>query len=749
MKDYGDIIKTQKEKIRSFVTGSGYTAFLTENELMGLMEVPKEDEELFRYVISELISDGSIMYTKKHRLAPPTKLGYFVGTLRASEKGGGFVTCDDFDGDIYVPERAAKGALHTDEVLVRLIGADRSGFEGEITRIIKRGKSRIVGVFSKRRKGGSVTPLDRHFPQRIDISSGNTGGADDGDTVVIRLRGYGRKKNAPEAYVERVLGRYGEKGVDILSVMAEMGIDEDFPEDVKRSAAEAPVTTEGESLADREDLRGLVTVTIDGEDAKDLDDAVSCVVTENGTYELGVHIADVSHYVKAGSELDKEALRRGTSVYLVDRVIPMLPKELSNGICSLNCGEDRLCLSCIMEIDGSGRVISHRITKGIINVDMRMTYTAVNSVLTDESSAYIEEYGEFLPMLLNMDRLRVILHEKRMKRGALDFDTDEAAVILDDEGRPCDIVPRQKNAATGMIEEFMIAANETVAEEFFGLGVPFMYRSHESPDEEKYAALKKAAHRMGYDLGGGGKDSSELGRLLGQAGGRADEKLINMLALRSMKQAVYSPECVGHYGLASRFYCHFTSPIRRYPDLFVHRVISGYLEGKTPNELAESCGADLEKKALLCSQNERRAENAERESVELKKTEFMADRIGESFDALISGIAPWGIYVRLPNTVEGMVSYRTMKDDRYVCDEDCMSCIGKKTGRVYSLGDSIRVTLEKADTDMRRLDFVVEGSHISEKPKSRRERAGNKRQKKTLRRTSGRTKTKKRRKRFF
>lgn len=712
MKDYNRIIETQKNKIKEFVKSPYYKKPLTEAELSVLLEVPSEDRELFGFVIKELVSEGAVIYTKKNRISSPEKAGLFTGILRTNERGFGFVSCEDSPEDIYIPKKALNGAAHTDTVLVQLTGSLTGHPSGEIKKIIKRGRSFITGVFYKEKKGGYAIPLDRHFFKRIDISKKDTNGADDESLVVVKLTAYPDRKHIPAGKIIKILGNKNDKGADVLGVMAENDIAESFPQRVIEQAEKIPKTIAEEDIAGREDLREVLTVTIDGEDAKDLDDAVSCKKLENGNFELGVYIADVSHYVKQGSDLDKEALKRGTSVYLADRVIPMLPEALSNGICSLNQGKDRLALCCIMEIDPSGQVVNHRTVKGVINVSRRMTYTEVNDILTCAvGKAHEEIYGELMPMFFCMKELKDILFEKRRKRGSLDFDIAEARVILDSDGKPRDIVIRSRNTATAIIEEFMIAANETIAEEFLKLDVPFMYRSHETPDEEKYEMLKSAVGRMGYVLKGGRKNPLSLQKLLEAAKDKPEKKLIDMLTLRSMQQARYTENCLGHYGLASKYYCHFTSPIRRYPDLFIHRVISAYIEGKEPAFIKEKFGKNLSKKADLCSENERRAEAAERDSVEMKKAEYMADKVGETFDGIISGITSWGIYVELANTVTGMAAYKSFSDDVYVYDEETMSCMGERTHKVYNIGDRVRVVLERADADMRRIDFVFEDSY--------------------------------------
>ncbi len=706
--DLSKIIEPEKNKIEEFIKSEEYKTPLTEREVELIMQVPDEDHELFKYVIKELADEGRIFITKRGRLTAPEKVGMYVGVLKTHKNGFGFVKCDGLEEDIYIAKENLGKAVHKDTVLVGEVRATgRHSCEGVIKKVIKRGYDTIVGTFIKNGKRQFVLPDEENLFRRIDISKGGSGGAATDDKVVVKITQPPNIKRVATGKVVEILGHKGEKGVDVLSIVTENGIPVEFPEKVREYVKNMiPDSTKGEDLTYREDFRNAEMVTIDGEDAKDLDDAVSCRVLENGNFELGVYIADVSHYVKKDSVLDREAYKRGTSVYLADRVIPMLPKELSNGICSLNEGVDRLCLCCIMEIDRRGNVVNHRIEKGIINVNRRMSYTIVNSLLTEENSPYIEEYGNLLPMFQCMKQLRDILFEKRRKRGAINFESREAYVVLNDEGRTVDILPRSRNVATSIIEEFMLAANETVAEEFFWLEAPFMYRSHQEPDDEKYDMLKKTVGGMGYVLRGDKAEPRNLQRLLESVKDKPEELFISTLALRSMQQARYTGECLGHYGLAAKYYCHFTSPIRRYPDLFIHRIISLYLDGMEIGELVAKFGHDLEEKAQTCSFNERRAEEAERQSVDMKKAEFMEDKVGQVFDGIISGVTGWGIYVELVNTCEGMVAYKNMNDDRYEFNRETMSCMGERTHKVYKPGDRVRVQLIRVSAETRQMDFV-------------------------------------------
>ncbi len=706
MKNLNNILNEKKEKLWEFLDSSDYKNYMTRDELRLFVQVRPEDDMLFDRVIDELLKEGKLMLSRKKKLVPYKMLGYHMGELRTHEDGFGFVKCDDLDEDVHIKRTDLNGAAHKDKVIISITSNSPKGLSGVVKKIVERGFDNIIGTYKIIHNEPYVLPDDMRIFRKIRLYKKECKGIKEDSKVVVKIIKPPGKNRVPTGKITEVLGLKTDIGTDITSIVAGLGIPHEFPEKALAQANTIPLSIAGEDLSDREDLRDVLTVTIDGDDSKDLDDAVSCRLAEKGSYELGVYIADVSHYVGAETPLDKEAYKRGTSVYLPDRVIPMLPERLSNGICSLNAGQDRLALCCIMEIDAKGRIKGRRIVKGVINVDKRMTYSKVNDVLENENSEYAEEYAEFLPMLKTMKGLRDILFEKREARGAIDFDFEESGVVLDGEGKPVDIVVRKRNIATSIIEEFMLAANETVAENYFWLELPFMYRSHEEPDSEKYDMLKKTVSKMGYVLRGYRTNPKNLQKLLKSIKGKDEEMMISRLALRSMQQARYTPECLGHYGLSAKYYCHFTSPIRRYPDLFIHRIISLCIEGHNVNDITKRYAAEASEKAKGCSEKERRAEDAEREAVLLKKTEYMADRVGESFDGFVSGITSWGIYVQLENTVEGMVSYRDMTDDIYQYDEESMSCMGEHTHKLYTIGKRVRVILARADVYTRRLDFV-------------------------------------------
>ena len=532
-------------------------------------------------------------------------------------------------------------------------------------------------------------------------------GAMTGHKVVAELTDFGGSQKKPEGVITEILGHVNDPGTDIISIVKAYGLPEEFPDEVMQQVEKISDDVTDREREGRLDLRGLQTVTIDGEDAKDLDDAIS-ISKENGVYTLGVHIADVSHYVTENSALDEEALKRGTSVYLVDRVIPMLPHKLSNGICSLNQGEDRLALSCIMEIDEAGNVTGHRIAETLINVDRRMTYTAVNAIVTDRDEAVMEEYREFVPMFLLMKELADILREKRKSRGSIDFDFPETKVVLDKNGKPLEIKPYERNAATKIIEDFMLIANETVAEDYFWQELPFLYRTHDNPDPEKMKSLATFINNFGYSIRfhNGEVYPKEVQKLLVKAEDTPEEALISRLALRSMKQAKYTVVNTGHFGLAAKYYTHFTSPIRRYPDLQIHRIIKENLRGGLSEKRTAHYDKILTGVSVQTSAMERRADEAERETVKMKKCEYMAGHIGEEFDGVVSGVTNWGLYVELPNTVEGLIRVGELKDDYYRFDEEHYELVGEMTRKVYKLGQPIRVMVTGTDKLARTIDFI-------------------------------------------
>ena len=710
--DETDILKERKERILAYMESEGYVP-IKRRDMRAMLSVPQEDREKFESLINELIAEGRVFETKKGKLASPKDLQMATGTFIGHARGFGFVTPDAGGEDIFIPASETMGAMQKDRVLYKMLHKAEKGkkADGVIVRILERGQQRIVGTFEAGSKGyGFVVADDKKIAKDIFISRENTKGAVTGHKVVVEITDYGEDRRNPEGKVIETLGHINDPGVDILSVIRRYELAVEFPEEVYAEIEHLGTEVAEADKKGREDLRDLLTITIDGADAKDLDDAVSLKRLGNGNFELGVHIADVSHYVRENTALDKEAYARGTSVYLVDRVIPMLPHKLSNGICSLNPHVDRLALSCLMEVNGRGEVVSHRILESIINSDYRMTYTAVREILEDGTPALLEQYAEILPMLEDMEELRQILGEKRRKRGSVNFDLPESKIILDENGKPIDIKPYEKSIATNMIEEFMLVCNETIAENSFWQEMPFMYRSHQEPDEDKLEKMEQFLRGFGYYLRkkDGEIHPRELQKVLQKAEETDEERIITRMVLRSMMQARYTAENGGHFGLAAKYYCHFTSPIRRYPDLEIHRMIKKMLHG----ELDEKASAYYRRKmpdwAKHCSKQERVAEDAERDTDALKKVEFMEDKVGQIYEGIISGVTNWGIYVELPNTIEGMVALSQMDDDYYEFDEKKMLVFGKRTKKSYRLGDKVVVSVAKVDRMMGTIDFVFE-----------------------------------------
>ncbi len=677
-------------------------------EMAILLQVPRENRQELKEVLDALMAEGSIEVTAKGKYRKAS-VKVLQGRFIAHPRGFGFVEVEGREEDIFIPEDQTGGALHQDLVQVTLSRTSEGRRqEGTVTRILEHAVKELVGTYQQSRTYGFVIPDNQRINTDIFVPQEHSMGAVGGHKVVVSLTSYGGKDRKPEGRVKEIIGHINDPGTDILSLVYQYEIPFQFSERVLNQAERTPDTVSEADRAGRLDLRDILMVTIDGEDAKDLDDAVS--LSFDGThYHLGVHIADVTNYVQEKSALDREALNRGTSVYLADRVIPMLPHRLSNGICSLNAGEDRLALSCLMEIDGKGNVVSHEIAESVIRVDRRMSYTQVKRILEDGDEELRRDCGELTPMFERMAELSALLREKRRKRGSIDFDFPEAKVVLDEEGVPQEIRAYEANVATRLIEDFMLAANETVAEHFFWQEIPFLYRTHESPDPEKIQKLTAFISNFGYGMKGISDEihPKELQKLLARIAGTPEESMISRMTLRSMRQAVYSTQSAGHFGLAAKHYCHFTSPIRRYPDLQIHRIIKEVLRGRMSQERLEHYSELLPEVAEHCSRTERRADEAERETVKLKKAEYMGKLIGEEYDAVISGLTSYGIYAELPNTVEGLIHVSRMYDDRYYYREETFEMYGIDTGRVFRLGDTIRIRVAGADKEARTVDFEL------------------------------------------
>lgn len=705
-----DIRKQRQRMILSYVEDKDYRP-LKIKEMAILFGVPKKERGDFHEILDELIAKGKIMLNRRGLICLPEE-NIVVGEFMATQRGFGFVRAEGLEEDIFIPERASGNAFHGDTVKVRLTGhGGHSGRrkEGEIIQIVRRAVQTVVGTFSRNKNVTFVIPDNGKFTSDIYIPKGGTLDAVNGHKVVVELTDYGNETRSPEGRITQILGHQNDPGVDILSIVKSFGLPEEFPEAVMKQVADVPESVASTEIAGRVDIRSLDTVTIDGEDAKDLDDAITIEKKEDGSYELGVHIADVSHYVTEHSALDKEAIHRGTSVYLVDRVIPMLPHKLSNGICSLNAGEDRLALSCFMTMDAKGQMISHRIAETVVNVTERMSYKDVNDILTHHKEETVKRYESLIPMFETMKELALILRKNRKKKGSIDFDFPECKIKLDEKGHPVDIIPYDRNIATKIIEEFMLAANQTVAEEYFWLEIPFVYRIHDYPELEKIQDLARMTASFGHHIKVGQVEvhPREIQKLIEEIEGTEEEAFLSRLTLRSMKRAQYSTVNTGHFGLATQYYCHFTSPIRRYPDLQIHRIIKENLRYGITDKRYAHYEEILPGVAKSSSDRERLADDAEREVDKLKKAEYMEDYIGTCFSGVVSGVTSWGIYVELPNTVEGMVRLADMEDDQYQFEEDKYRVMGHYTGKEYRMGQKVQVKVVRVDKLTRTIDFVM------------------------------------------
>lgn len=691
---------------------------MKEKELAAFMQVRPEEREGLKTILNELLMEGRLQISKRGKYSKGEEGGGLVGTFISHPKGFGFVEIEGRSEDLYIPESGVNGAFHQDQVQVELLkGQGGRRQEARIVKILSHGLTKVVGTYQKSKSFGFVIPDLEKISTDIYIPAEGSKGAVTGHKVVVELTDYGDDKHKPEGRITEILGHVNDPGVDILSIVKGYDLPVEFEEKLLNQAERVGKPVSEADMAGRRDLRSLQMVTIDGEDAKDLDDAVS-LTKEGENYCLGVHIADVSNYVQENSALDREALNRGTSVYLVDRVIPMLPHTLSNGICSLNQGEDRLALSCLMKVNKKGEVVSYEIAETVICVDRRMSYTAVRKILEEGDPELIQEYEELVPMFQDMQELAAILRKKRRQRGSIDFDFPESKIILDQKGNPVSIEPYERNVATDLIEDFMLLANETVAQHFYWMEVPFLYRTHETPDAEKIEKLATFIHNFGYHIKIKTSDHEvhpkEIQKLLASIEGTEEEALIARLALRSMKQAKYSVECTGHFGLACACYCHFTSPIRRYPDLQIHRIIKEQLRGRLMEKRIDHYKEILPEVARQTSRLERRADEAERETDKLKKAQYMKHHIGETLEGIISGITAWGIYVELPNTVEGMIHVARLTGDYYYYREETFEMVGRDTGRCFKLGQRLKVFVDSVDMVSKSVDFLLAEDDMEE-----------------------------------
>ena len=694
-----DTFKQRRQMLADMILNNELYVPMKAKEIAMLLDIPKAKRSELMEVLDSLVADGTIGVSKKGKYMKPENVA-LVGTFESTSRGFGFVVIPDREDDIFVKANDTMNAFYHDKVKV-VITTEKNGgkrAEGKIVAMVEHEIKEVVGTFQKNRTYGFVIPDNAKINCDIFIPQEFMNGAVEGSKVVASISDYGSQSKNPQGKVTEVLGHIDDPGVDIMSIIKAYDLPVEFPESVKKAINDIPDVVSEKDKAGRVDLRNVQM-------AKDLDDAVS-ISKEGPVYHLGVHIADVSHYVTEGSALDKEALKRGTSVYLVDRVIPMIPHKLSNGICSLNQGEDRLALSCLMDIDEKGNIVGHRICETVINVDRRMSYTSVKKILVDNDTNEIMKYKELVPMFHMMEEVAELLRKKRFARGSVDFDFPESKIILDENGHPTDIKPYDRNVATKIIEDFMLAANETVAEDYFWQDMPFLYRTHENPDPEKMRKLATFINNFGYTLRlTDDLRPKEIQKLLSEIEGSDAENLISRLTLRSMKKAKYTTECVGHFGLAAKYYCHFTSPIRRYPDLQIHRIIKENLHGGLSPKRADHYDAILPDVAVQTSAMERRAADAERDTDKLKMAEYMEQFVGETFDGVVSGVTAWGVYVELPNTIEGMVSINNMKGF-YTFDEEHYEMVGELGNRSYKLGQKVKVVVIGTDKILRTIDFA-------------------------------------------
>jgi ribonuclease R len=697
------------EKILEMLAKQNYKPLNTE-EIAEALGLERNDRKELRRTIDGLLKEGVVLKIKKEKIVLPDRYGVYTGKIDVNKRGFGFVFRGEGKGDIFVPENAMKDAMNGDKVQVKVLretaGTKRA--EGEILQIIERNNAKIIGVYEESKAFGFVIPEDTKIKHDIFIGKKNRNFAENGDVVVVEITKWPEKGRNPEGLITEILGKKGDKGVDILTVVKKFNLPEEFPPNVLSYTDKISEVIEEKEIARRKDLRGDMIMTIDGADAKDLDDAVSVIKLDNGNYKLSVHIADVTHYVTEGSPIDTEAFKRATSVYLLDLVIPMLPKKLSNNLCSLNPFEPKLTLSCDMVIDAQGMVVEHEIYESIIESKLRATYEAVTQVLQGEMNEELEKYRPFIPMLKHMEELQMILEKKRVKRGAIEFDFPESKITLDKLGKPIKVSLYPREISNRIIEEFMLACNETVSEHMFWTHVPFIYRIHEEPDEEKLKAFTEFSFNLGYPVKlFAGVQPKLLQEILEKVKGQPAEPVLSKLLLRSMMQARYAPENVGHFGLAATYYSHFTSPIRRYPDLQIHRIIKEFLNGKLDDKRARQLIPIVSEASKQASEMERVAVDAERELDALKKAEYMAGHIGETFEGIISSVTNFGLFVELPNTIEGLIHITSLYDDYYAYDDRYMTLIGERTGKKFTLGEKINVLVSNVNLDSREIFFEI------------------------------------------
>lgn len=704
-------MKEKEQKILEFMQEDDYVP-MRAKEIAMLMRVPKNEYNEFLELIGKLEMELKIQKNRKNRYKVSEKV-YYDGIYKKNQKGFGFVKIEEREEEVYISKENSLNALNGDRVLIEIIEEKNKvkKAEGKIVRILKREKDTVVGVFQNNKTFGFVVPDDKNFGSDIYISKKNFGKAKDNHKVLVKITKYPQKDKNAEGKVIEVLGNINDAGVDMLSLIKEHSLPAKFPEQVIEEAKKCGNKIDEKNISSRIDLRDKIIFTIDGEDAKDLDDAVRVQKLENGNYKLDVHIADVSYYVREKSLLDQEALLRGTSIYMLGKVIPMLPKELSNGICSLNEGEDRFTLSCTMEIDKKGKVISNEIYKAVIKVTKRMNYTDVQSILDGSNDKILEKYKPYIQEFKNMEELAIILKNRRIENGYLNLDIPESKINLDIDGKVTNISKYERTFAHEIIEQFMLTANETIAEKFFWLDAPFIYRVHEKPDLEKIQELNKFLFNLGLKIKAN-KDNiypKEFAKILTEVQGKPEEKVVSNLLLRTLKVARYEAENKGHFGISSKYYCHFTSPIRRYPDLFIHRIISKYLEENYDlnQKTVEEYKKIAEDRAKQSSEREKVATLVEREAEDMKKAEYMESKIGEEYEGVVSSITQFGMFVELENTVEGLIRFENLGEEYYIYDEERKMLIGEKTNKTYKIGDKVKIKVIGSSKLLRRIDFEL------------------------------------------
>lgn len=701
----------KQELILNFMKDENYTP-MKAKEIAMFLGVPKKEYNQFLDTIKYLEENYKIVKNKKNRYRLIGE-NFVEGTYRKNQRGFGFVKIENREDEIYIAKEDSLNALNGDRVLIEITEEQNKvkRAEGKIKKIIKHEKETVVGTFQESRNFGFVVPDDKAFGTDIFISKGKFLNAKNNQKVVVKITKYPRKGKNAEGEIVEVLGSIDEAGVDMLSLIKEYDLPSEFPQNVIEEAKKYGDKIDEKEIQNRIDCRKHIIFTIDGEDAKDLDDAVRVIKLDNGNYRLDVHIADVSHYVREGSLLDREAQIRGTSVYMLSRVIPMLPKELSNGICSLNAGEDRLTLSCSMEINNKGEVVSAEVYKGVINVTERMNYHDVQKILDKSDENVLKKYEKYIHNFELMAELAQILKERRLEQGYLNLDIPESKIDLDENGKVIHIGKYETSFSNEIIEQFMLSANETIAEKFYWLEAPFIYRVHEDPDIEKVKELNKFLYNFGLKIRIANEKiyPKEVSKILEEIKGKEEEKVVSTLILRTLKIARYEAENKGHFGIASKYYCHFTSPIRRYPDLFIHRIISKYLEENyvVSDKFIEDFKQKAIDRAKASSEREKVATKAERDSEDMKKAEFMQDKIGQEFDGIISSVTQFGIFVELENTVEGLIRFENLGNEYFIYDEERKRLIGENSNKVYKIGDKVKIRVISANKLLRQIDFEI------------------------------------------